>query len=308
MGVPMTEFCIETVLRDGLGDLRTNPDKLDDIFSRFKEAQFINQYGQTQIDRLKTFLQRNQIKIVHAWSMVPTSLPCFSIQMMRSNEEEDLQQFGNEYEEIDENIEPHEYVASLTPGTYNAVSGKLTVTGIVDLSAIRPGLIFVDAADVEFEILKGISNLSGNKYINIGSGKEPDLSGPGRIISSVDRKQIQRRMIRLRESINIGCHSNDDVHITKYLYYLLMYILKSRQESLINRGIHLDKGSGGVFDRADEYKGENVFSRFMDVGCITEFDWNQSEVNYFDSFDINIKVPTPNPDSPTAAPINSDED
>ena len=62
-------------------------------------------------------------------------------------------------------------------------------------------------------------------------------------------------------------------------------------DSLIERGINLDFGVGGVFDRADEFQGENVFSRFMEVNCITEFDWNQEEVSLVDNFDLTIKAP-----------------
>jgi hypothetical protein len=98
-------------------------------------------------------------------------------------------------------------------------------------------------------------------------------------------------MIRLDETISLGIHARNDVHIAKYLYYLITYILKSRMSSLIQRGIHLDFGVGSVFDRNDEYQGENVFSRFMEVNCITEFDWDQDQVVLIDNFDLTIKAP-----------------
>lgn len=308
MGAPLTEFVIETVIRDGLGELKATPTKLDDIFSRFLEAQFNNQYGQTKIDSIKTYIANNQVKIVQSWSQVPTSMPCISIQLIRADESEEIQNLGNNYEELDESKTPQIYVPVVTPGTYDTVTGKLTITNSVDLSVVCAGMVFVDADNTEFPISSPISNLSGNKYISIGSGKLPNLLGNGKIQSSIDFKRTDRRMIRIRETISIGCHASNDIHLAKFLYYILVYILKSRQESLINRGVELDRGTGSVFDRMDEFQGENIFSRFLEVNCLTEFVWNQAEVQVFDCFDLTVKTNTPKPNSPAAAPYNTSDE
>ena len=84
MGAPITELTLETIIRDGLGDLRNNPSQLDDIFSKFLNTYFNNQFGQTAIDELKTYIQNNQIKLVQSWSMVPMQLPCVSIELIRA--------------------------------------------------------------------------------------------------------------------------------------------------------------------------------------------------------------------------------
>lgn len=305
MPAPMTEFVIETVIRDGLGELRSNPDRLNDVFGKFLEAQFVNQYGQDKINQIKTYIENNQIRIVQSLSMVPTTMPCISIQMLASEESEDIQNLGNEYLELDESKDPQVFVLVVDPGTYDTLTGKLTVINVADLSMVCPGMVFVDASDNKFPIVSPISNMTGAKYISIGSGKEPDLSAGGRIESSIDFTRTDRRMVRLRETISLGCHANDDIHLTKFIYYILIYILKSRQDSLINRGIELDRGSGKVFDRSGEFEGENVFSRYIDVNCMTEFVWNQSEVQVFDCFDLTIKVNKPNPDSPVASNYNT---
>jgi hypothetical protein len=305
MGLPMSEFVIESVIRDGLGLIKSNPAILDDLFSRFTAAHFNNQYGQAKIDELKTYLVNNQVRIVQSWAMVPTSMPCFSIQMLRSDESENLQQFDDYLEDKDSPKDPNVIVASLTPTAYDTITGKLTINPAANLENICPGMIFVDGNDIEFDIRSGNSNMSGDKYINIGSGKEPLLNAAGQIVSSIDITRVERNMIRLKEVVSIGCHAKDDVHLSKYLYYILMWIMKSRKDSLIARGIHLDRGTGGMYDRADQYQGENIFSRFMDMSCVTEFDWNQAEVNLVDCFDVTIKAPNPNPDSPTATKVNT---
>ncbi len=237
--------------------------------------------------------------------MVPTNMPCFSIQLIRADESEDIQNLGNDYLEHDETVAPTIYVPVVDPGTYDTLTGKLTVINSADLSPVCPGMVFVDASDQHFPIVAPISNLSGNKYISIGSGKEPDLSPGGRIESSIDFTRTDRRQIRLRETVLLGCHSNNDVHITKFLFYILFYILKSRQASMIARGIELDRGTGQVFDREDEFKGENVFSRFIELNCLTEFIWDQSLVQVFDCFDLTVKTNTPQPDSEDEEPYNT---
>lgn len=305
MGAPLTEFVIETVIRDGLGELKADPTKIDDIFSRFLEAQFNNQYGQSKIDEIKTYITNNQVKIVQGLAMVPLTVPCISIQLLRADESEEVQNLGNDYLEQDITKVPQVYVPVVDPGTYDTLTGKLTVINLADLSMVCPGMVFVDASDVKFPISSPISNMSGSKYISIGSGQTPDLSPGGRIESSIDFSRIDRRMIRLRETISLGCHAKDDLHLTKFIYYILMYILKSRQVSLINRGIELDRGTGSIFDRVDEFEGENVFSRYIEVNCLTEFIWNQSQVQVFDCFSLVVKTNKPDPDSTVAENYNT---
>lgn len=305
MGAPLTEFVIESVIRDGLGELRTTPAKLDDIFAKFLEAWGNTQYGQAKIDSIKTYLTNNQIRIVQAWSLVPTSMPCISIQLTRASEDEDIQNLGNEYLESEVSKVPTIYVPTVTPGTYDTLTGKLTIVNAADLSMVCPGMVFVDSNNVKFPIVSPISNMSGMKYISIGSGMEPTLTGDGRIESSIDFTRKDNRQIRIRETILLGCHANNDIHLVKFIYYMLVYILKSRQESLIQRGIELDRGVGNVFDREDEFKGEHVFSRFVEMHCLTEYIWDQANVQVFDCFELNVKTPTPNPDSPTAEKYNT---
>lgn len=308
MGAPLTEFVLETVIRDGLGDLRANPTKIDDIFSKFLEAQFLNQYGQAKIDQLKTYISgiKHQIKIVHAWNQVPTHAPCFSIQMLSSDEEEPLQNLGNEIPESETATTPVVYIPVVTATAFDLVSGKLTIDPGTDLSAVCASMVYVDASDVSFPLKTPLSNLSGDKYVHLETnGNTPDISAPGKIVSSIDFIRHDLKMVRLRERIALGVHANNDIHLTKFLYYILQWILKSRQESLINRGIELDRGTGQVFDRDDTFEGENIYTRILQVTCITEFVWDNGNAQVFDCFDLTVKTNTPNPNSVPAAPYNT---
>ncbi len=289
-GAPLTEFVLETVVRDGLGELRSDPTRIDDIFSRFLQTYFNNQYGQDKIDQIKTYIANNQIKIVHAWQQVPTQVPCISIHLIRANEEETIQNLGNAMLDEDDPTTPAVIVPVVTPGTYDSVTGKLTVTNDADLSLVCPGQNFVDASSNKFPIGSGNSNVSGNKFINIGTGQIVNTSGDGSIESQLAIERTELRMVRIRETINLGCHAKDDIHLVKFIYYILMYILKSRQDSLIKRGIALDHGTGSIFDREDKFEGENIYSRMIEVNCLTEFVWEQGLVNLVDCFDTTVNV------------------
>lgn len=290
MSAPLSEFVIETVLRDGLNEIRLNPDILDDIFSRFLTTYFDNQYGQEKIDELKTYFSENSIRIVHAKSQVPAQMPCVSIQMLRTDEEESLQQFSDQFEDVDEGITPVVAVPVVTPLAYDATTGQLTVDNSADLSMICPGQNFVDNSDNLFPILSGNSNMSGNKFINIGKDQTPDLGGDGRIESSLDKKRTERRMVRLRESIAIGCHAKNQVHLAKFLFNVVYYVLKSRNDVLETRGFQVSKGDTSIFDMEEEFEGELVYSRYIQMQCISCFDWDQEEVNLIDCFDVGIKA------------------
>lgn len=290
MGAPLTEFVIETVIRDGLNELRVNPAKFDDLFSRFTTAFFNNQYGTDKIQELKTYIQNNQIKIVHALQVQPADMPCISIQLVGSDEVEVDQQFSNMLPEEVEDKVPNTIVSSIIPVSYDTVTGKLTVDPSTNLGNICPGMVFVDGDGVEFIIGSGNSNLVGNKFLNIGKGKEPNLLLQGNIVSQIDFSVMDRRMVRLRETINLGCHAQDKLHLAKFMYYIVYYIIKSRQLVMEQRGLHLDRGVASIFDREGSFEGEDVYSRYIQLHVLTEFDWDQEQVNLVDCFDVTVKA------------------
>src|SRR5690606_24326770 len=94
---------------------------------------------------------------------------------------------------------PQVYLASAQPTAFDVVSGKLTFDSSTDLSAVCPGMVFVDVDNVEFPISTPMSNLSGNKYLTIPAGNSPNLTAPGKIVSSIDFARYDMKLIRLRE-------------------------------------------------------------------------------------------------------------
>jgi hypothetical protein len=298
-GCPLTEFTIESVIRDGLGELRANPTLLDDLFGKFNRAFFEFQYGQSKIDEIKKYVLENQIKIVHAYTQQPYVNPCFSIQLTNSVEDPSRQQLSNEFLDLDVvKDQPDIISANVIPTSYNPVTGRMDVDNSADLSNVCPGLDFEDANGIKYRIGSGNSNFSGNKYLNIGVNQTPPaLNLTGQVLSQVEVERTERRMVRLNETISLGCHAKDDIHLVKYLYYILYYILKKRQKNLIDRGILLDYESNSIFNREQDFQGENVYSRYIQINCITEFHYEDDKATLVDCFDPTIK----------ASGINSDD-
>jgi len=308
LGAALAEFVLEGIIRDGLGDLKANPSKLDDIFSVLTETYLDKQYGQSKIDEIKTYINNNQIKIVQGWAMVPMAVPCISIELTYASEDEDLQQFSNLYEDTDTPKTPEVIVSTFTTTAYDSVTGKVTIDPGTDLARVKPHQVFVDNDGNKFTIQSGNSNSPSNKFVNIGKDQTPVLGANCFIESSIDITRVDRRMVRDREVLRLGCHASNNIYLTKFIYVILKYILKSRQLVLEQRGIHLDREVGSVFAREDELKGEHIFSRFMELRCFTEFDWDQEEVNLVDSFDDEVKAEMPQPITGTATKVNTSDD
>jgi len=297
VGFPMTEFVFETVLRDGLGELVNNLSRVDDLFARFNEAHMINQFGQSAIDKVKEYLTNNQIKITHAFAVQPSQMPCFSIQIIASVEEPGDQHLGNTNDTVYRDKDPTIFNTSITPLSFDSNTGKVVVDNSVDLSTLCVRNVFVDASGNKYSIKAPLSNLSGNKYFTIEPTSTVTLNQAGRIESSIDFEGSERKLIRLREAIRIGVHVANDIHLTKYLYYVLFYILKSRNDALINRGVELAAGTASIFDKVDEYQGHHIYQRFIDVECLTEFNWDQAVIQAADCFELTMKVPAPKSNS-----------
>jgi len=99
VGFVFGDLVIESILREGLTDL-TNPANIDDrlavVYAQLKDSFLSTEYGQTEIDRYKTFLTDNKIDIVHNWRMVADRLPCIYIQNV-SSMEDTSKSFINDY-------------------------------------------------------------------------------------------------------------------------------------------------------------------------------------------------------------------
>ena len=76
------------------------------------------------------------------------------------------------------------------------------------------------------------------------------------------------------DSMQIGIHSAETPDLTKYLYYLVVYILSSFKPEMEKRGLQLGTFRATDISRMNEYLPENIYSRFVNfsVFSIASFD------------------------------------
>ena len=84
-GVYPVDFLFESVLRAGLEWFRTDPEAPKFVFGHLL-SPYLSKYGQAKIDEITNYIKKYDIKIVQHWSLINTSVPCISIQLLDANE------------------------------------------------------------------------------------------------------------------------------------------------------------------------------------------------------------------------------
>jgi len=76
------------------------------------------------------------------------------------------------------------------------------------------------------------------------------------------------------DNIHIGIHNINTPDLTKYLYYLVIYILNAFKPQLEERGLQLGTFRATDLSRMNDYLPENMYSRFVNftVFSIARFD------------------------------------
>jgi len=81
------------------------------------------------------------------------------------------------------------------------------------------------------------------------------------------RSQIKYSPIS--DTVHIGIHTADTPDLTKYIYYLVVYILLLFKPDLRERGLHLSTFAATDLSKLNEYLPSNVYSRFINFSCIS---------------------------------------
>lgn len=291
-GFNIPELIIESLIRDGIQNVRDDETIIDDIFAQLTRSYASRKYGQTEIDKIKTMIAK-EIAVVFSYNEVDAKVPCFSIMIGSDNEDKRRAHLNDHYEEIIEEItdadelEALHRVDDITVLSYDPLSGKVLVSDATDLSSIYKGMLFVDADSAEHTILGGINNAIGDKSFFIQKNDEVDFSTPTSFIkSNLDYKQYEVKGLTSDIQLIIGAHSKDAL-TTKYLYILLKYFIFSRKADMIKRGIVVSSYNGSDFNRDSQFVGDHVFTRFLTVSGKVDDLWRSDQVVLIDNIQIN---------------------
>lgn len=295
MSFILPDLVVESVIRDGLANLVNNPTIIDNIFASLTRNYAMKKYGNNELIRIKNYIAKKQIKVVHSFNLVDMNVPCFSIQLGQDMEDKKLARLDDldgetidYFEEDSEEYQDTILVVNKTPVSYDTNSGKLIFDSSVDLSEVTKNKKYVNA-DGEFVIVGPVLK-DTEKAIFLEKGLDIDVSKPGSILSQLNYTQTEERGVHSDVQLLIGVHTKDAL-TTKYLYVLLKYFILSRKESEENRGFILGSYSGSDFTRDMKIKGDIVYTRFLTVSGKTEDSWNGDEVELFDDLQVTVGVP-----------------
>lgn len=291
MGINLPDLIVESIIRDGLEYLRQNPDVVDDIFSELIRTYASRKYGQTEIEKIKTLLQEKNIAVVHSFHEADAKSPCYSIQLgteMEAKERAHLGDFEADVREelTEEELEAFVKINPFIPDTYDPLTGKVTCDNAFNLSTLHPGYLWEDADGNEFQIKRGISNVTGDKYFFIEKNQEPNMIEPGLVKSFIHESQHEEKGDVSAVNMLLGVHAKNPL-TTKYLYTILKYIMKSRKKDLIRRGIENSTFQGSDFTRDLRYEGDMVYTRFFTLSGQVADSWRSDNVDLIDAVEID---------------------
>lgn len=295
-GFPLPDLIIESILRDGMEDIRRDPEALEDVFAPLTQPYAERKYGTAEIEKIKQMVMRREVAIVHTWYAMETKIPCISIQLAEDSEKIDQTYLGDRKVLEDVPFTSPDQLAGLVrvsdidPISYDSQSGIVSVPDTVNLAEVHVNLLFIDAAGTEHVILGGISNSVGGKQFQIDSGVSVDLGAGATINSSIDFDRYSKNQTAEQMTIILGIHTKEPL-ITKYLYVLVKYFLLSRKKDLCSRGIDLSTYSGSDFTRDLGYEADQVYTRFLHVHGILRPTWRADKVQLVDNINVNVKVP-----------------
>lgn len=297
MGFKLTDLIIESILRDGLENLRRMPEIVDDLFSQLVSlpASLQKKYGDKEINKIKDLVQNTEVSIIHSFPTQNTEMPCISIQLMESEEEVDLASMGDYQGQAEVPMTPQQLqgqtiVSNLQITDYDANSGILSLSDAQDLSNVHPGQNLIDGNGVAFQILSGIDNTPGQKQVIIGKNVDIDVMAPAYIQSSITTNIFELKTNAENERLLLGIHTKDALQ-TKYLYNMVKYFLESRKDDLVSQGFMLATYKGSDFNLNSEYASDFIYSRYLTVSGKFYNTWNSDQVIPIDWLEVQVKVP-----------------
>jgi len=288
------EFALESILREGLEDMKTKTDlRLEDIFGRLNLPDIMVKYGNSEIKKIKEMIMRTPINIVQAQTNLENmKLPAISIHLLADTEAENKASFNDQDGESQTPINPEVIVPTFVANSYDSVTGKISVSDSVDLSEVYENRYFIDGLGQSFQVLDPINNENGDKYFSVAADIIGIQLNSCQIVSSVNIQVHQVDYIPTDENIMIGVHAENAL-LSKYLYYIVRYLLYSKKSKFHEYQLQLSKYNGSDFAIVQTYLPENTHSRWITAQFVTYNFWRGEE---------KIVIDAINPDKGGAGP------
>lgn len=95
----LPQVALQRVIQQGVRALKTDSSVLDDIFCFYLVDEMASDYGQSYVDKIKTWFEATKIPVVQAWSFNPDRIPMISVHLASEREDESKAAIGDHWGE-----------------------------------------------------------------------------------------------------------------------------------------------------------------------------------------------------------------
>jgi hypothetical protein len=279
LGIFQGDIIIRTALVAAINDIRKNPWVLDYVFASLtKDDLTKNTYGQKEIDKAKEWFLNSDIPVVNSLRIDNIRLPCISISLQESSEQENtLADKNYQTEEIYEDVYP------LLCGPFGALSydpttGEMLLpNSVVEIVPPNEGML--------------IEDYSGNIHTILAAEGARVWIAPNQLFSPAKLwlksrfpQKVQLEAVNFRENYVIGCHSRGESYECLYLHSIVIFaLLRYRQQYLEARGFERSSVSSTDLRINDSFDAEIVFSRFVNLMGVVRQYWPKNIMSAVES-------------------------
>jgi hypothetical protein len=286
---PIYSMDVETqsILQYGWDYVRANLHVLDDIFGNFKESHLQNVWGDKEINKIKTWIEENDIPIVLAWGLQAQAAPQISVHLSQVPEDVGnafMSDWGGIEEEI---VDARTIVDTFVPESYAITTTTITVPATSDLTLARPGHILKDAKGEDY-MIEYIVGQEVTIMVTADSAA-PDMS-KATIKSFITTTRYKRGEAYFKENIDIGIHGHGDQNTVLWMYYIVVWILLRFKQELEKRCMDLSTFSASDFNKNNQYLGENIYSRWVRFTARTRVSWKEDVLPQIDTIVATVRV------------------
>jgi hypothetical protein len=263
--IPIVEDYLSELIESKLAYLKTNPNHVDRVLGT----------SQVRLDRLKSYLQNNPIKVIKGYPRTSAELPCICI--LLSGEEETQDGLGNAGESVD--IDIRELTEGLSLESDSNPYVKLTQIPVYEVSKVVHNELGIELDPYEYQLEpdKGI--------LEIHSDVEPTDTFT---VTYTYKYTAQEQMEVIYESnYRLECWANNGDLVVE-LYHILKWALLSGRGDLIEgTDLFNQRLSGADFEPAPNFFPEFVYRRALSFWCQFVVSTPEEEVQYISSVETN---------------------
>lgn len=295
-GIIQSDTIIRSALVAGLQELRTQPDLIDYALCSLPQDTLTNEtYGQSEVDRARTWFLSTKVPIFNARRLDTKELPCVTVTLLRSNETRNT--LGDRDYEVKEyvNNKPWLSLTSAFQAEYDFATGKVKVPDTVKTELyIVPGMFLIDDSGLAIEILEVLTDntflVAKNLIVSL---KQATIKG------KPPKRTINLHSAFFEEGLLIGCHVIGDQSRLLWLHSLTIFaLLRGRMTLLESRGFQVSSlGSSDIRD-TDLGAEQPGFARYISISGQAQHGWVGQEADTIQSVDFDVA---------TVSPVNTDD-